>query len=57
LSSPQKTRNAARYWRDRATKLEQQVAELKAALARKEAIEVGKPVPSIVRARRPSKRW
>jgi hypothetical protein len=39
------------------SRLEQQVAELKAALARKEAMEAGKPVPPIVRARRPSKRW
>jgi hypothetical protein len=54
---PEEPDAAARYWREKATKLEQQVAELKAALARKEAFEAGKPVPPIVRAQRPSKRW
>jgi hypothetical protein len=54
---PQEPEAALRFWRDRATKLEQEVAELKAALARKQAIEEERPVPSIVRARLPKRRW
>ena len=45
------------FWRERALKLEEENAQLRAALKRKEAVEAGKPVPTIVRARRPSKRW
>jgi hypothetical protein len=48
---------AVRFYRDRATKLEAEVAELKAALARKKAFEAGEPIPSIVRARKPKPRW
>jgi hypothetical protein len=54
---PEDPEAAVRFWRARATKLEAEVAELKAALARKEAYEAGKPVPSIVRARKPKPRW
>jgi hypothetical protein len=54
---PEDPEAAAPFWRDRATKLEAEVAELKAALARKEAFDAGEPVPSIVRARPPKKRW
>jgi hypothetical protein len=54
---PEDPEAAVRFWRDRATKLEAEVAELKAALARKEAFEAGEPVPSIVRARKPKPRW
>jgi hypothetical protein len=54
---PEEPEAAARFWRNRATKLEAEVDELKAALARKEAFEAGKPVPSIVRARKPKSRW
>ena len=43
---------AVRFWRNRATKLEAEVAELKAALARRKAFEAGEAVPSIVRARK-----
>jgi hypothetical protein len=38
---PEAPAAAARFWRDRATKLEAEVAELKAALARKQAIDEG----------------
>ena len=55
--SPEEPEAAARYWRDKATKLDQQVAEPKAALARKKAFEAGEPVSAIVRARKPEPRW
>jgi hypothetical protein len=47
----------ANYWRQRAEKLEQKNAHLRAALKRKQAVEAGKPVLVIVRARRPKQRW
>jgi hypothetical protein len=54
---PEDLEAAVRFWRNRATKLEAEVAELKKALARKKAYEAGEPVPSIVRARKPKPRW
>jgi hypothetical protein len=54
---PDEPEAAARFWRARATELERQAAELKAALARKTAIEEGRPVPPVVRARPPKRRW
>jgi hypothetical protein len=49
----------ARHWRERAERLgpmlrdrDDEIARLRAELKRKEAVEVSKPVPSIVRARR-----
>ena len=54
---PEDPEAAACYWRDRATKLEAEVAELKKALAHKQAHDSGEPVPRIARARRPKPRW
>jgi hypothetical protein len=39
---PRDAEAAVRFWRDRVTKLEAEVAELKAALARNAAIEEGR---------------
>jgi hypothetical protein len=48
---------AANYWRQRAGRAEEEVVQLRAVLKQKEAIEAGKPVPMIVRARKPKLRY
>jgi hypothetical protein len=52
LLPPEDAEAALRFWRNRATKLEAEVAELKPALARKKAFEAGGHLEEPIAARR-----